>query len=296
MVQDEAAADVVATGTVRLSDAGYTLTLEVDDRVALQSRELEAADCAVLTRAAALVVVVALDPVQLAARWPEPAPEAVEVAEPPPAEPEERVEPEPVEAAPVEPVAPQAPKPSPRRPGSLEYGVGVGFGVAARTLPGLGFGLELAPFVGVPRVHGRVVAQYRTPRQVAVAGNPDAGARFQLAAVGVRVCPNVMPKATARVRLPLCAGADFGAVMASGEGPDVRNASRAQPFWSAVTLEAGVAVQVARWVSITGAFEAGIALSRPSFALAGAEQLHTVARFAPRGTLGVQFHRPRTFF
>ena len=88
-------------------------------------------------------------------------------------------------------------------------------------------------------------------------------------------------------------GLDFGAVLAQPRGSAVRNGSAATSFWSAATLEAGVAVRVARVLSVTGAFEAGIALSRPSFRLDGGGALHHVARFAPRGMVGVQVHLPR---
>ena len=178
--------------------------------------------------------------------------------------------------------------------GPVEYGVGVGLGVSGLALPGVGPVLELSPFVGVRRVHGRLVAQYRTPRSTALESNPDAGARFQLVAGGARICPNVMPR-NGRIRVPLCAGIDLGSVIGSGRGDDVSNPGRASSFWSAAVVEAGVAVQVARRVSVTAAVEAGIALSRPRFVLEGDEGvLHESARFSPRGTFGVQFHRPRS--
>ncbi len=297
-----AQADLVATGSVTLRADGYGLSLSVASASHTQVRQLEAADCAVLARAAALVVVVALDPVQVAARLPE------SLAEPEPAPiPEPAPSPDPVpnrEAAPsperrtsAEHDAPWEPSPPgepvlPMNLGPLEVGVGVGAGVSGLTLPGVGVSFELSPFIGVRRVHGRLVAQYRPPRQAELPDNPNAGAGFQLAAGGARVCPNVMPTES-RVRVPLCAGVDFGAVIGSGRGADVRNKNNATSFWSAVVLEAGVSVQVARWVSVTAAFEAGIALSQPLFVLEGGGRLHESARFAPRGVLGVQLHRPR---
>lgn len=287
-------ADVVATGAVTLVDAGYALALDVDDGSGVQSRTLDAADCGVLARAAALVVVVALDPVRLATQWPERT-EAPERTEPERTEePEPEVQPEPIPEPEEEPAPERTVPPEPDRLdlGPLEYGVGVRVGVAGRTLPGVGASLELAPFIGVPRLHGRLVAQYRTPRTTTLADNAEAGARFQLAAAGLRVCPNVVPK-PGRVRVPVCAGADFGVVQATPRGVAVQNGNDVASFWSAATLEAGVVVQVARWLSLSGAFEAGIALSRPKFRLDGGGRLHSVARFAPRGMLGVQFHRPR---
>ena len=270
----EGGADLTVTGEVTLQEAGYGLSLTLETAGTTQVRMLEAADCQVLARAAALVIVVALDPVEVAARWPEPE-----------AEPEPEPLPEPL----------PEPEPLPARPkvGPLEAGVGLNVGVAGRTLPGVGAALEVAPFVGIERIHARLSAQYRTPRTETLSDNPDAGARFQLVAGGVRLCPNAMPGSGRRVRIPLCAGVDFGAVLAEPRGPAVRNGSGASSFWSAAAFEAGVAVQVARVVSITAAFEAGIALSRPSFRLEGGGQLHEVARFAPRGLLGVQVHLPR---
>ncbi|MBV1857387.1 MAG: hypothetical protein KUG77_03170, partial [Nannocystaceae bacterium] len=197
-------------------------------------------------------------------------------------------EPEPVLAA--EPVS--SSEPERLDLGPLEYGVGLGLGVSDGSLPGAGPALEVSPFFGVRRVHARLVGQYRTPRGAELPGNPEAGASFQLVAVGGRICPNVLPQPH-RVRVPLCAGADVGAVLGSARGTGVRNPGSATSFWSAVTLEGGLSVQLTRWLSVTGAFEAGIALSQPKFRLEGGGLLHEAARFAPRGTVGVQFHRAR---
>ena len=166
-------------------------------------------------------------------------------------------------------------------------------GIVGLTLPGVGPSFGVAPFVGVERMHVRLTAQYRTPRRETLADNANAGARLQLAAGGVRLCPNAMPGRERRVRIPLCAGVDLGAVLAGAEGSAVQNATSARSFWAAATFEAGVSVQLARFVSLTGAFEAGIALSRPRFSLDGGGEVHQVGRFAPRGIVGVQFHRPR---
>ncbi|MBV1857582.1 MAG: hypothetical protein KUG77_04160, partial [Nannocystaceae bacterium] len=90
--------DLVATGLLTLRDDGYGLSVTLASSTHTQVRQLEAADCSVLARAAALMIVVALDPVQVAARLPKvgvrPEPEAeveVEVE----AEPESEPEPEP---------------------------------------------------------------------------------------------------------------------------------------------------------------------------------------------------------
>ncbi len=289
-------AELVATGSVTLGAEGYGLSLTLASARNTQVRQLEAADCTVLARAAALVVVVALDPVELAMRLPErePQPQPELVPNPEPAlEPDPVPAPEPIPEREPEPVAQRERAPPLRlNLGPLEYGVGVGIGVSALALPGVGPALDLSPFLGVRRVHARLVAQYRTPRRRALEDNPNAGARFQLAAGGARLCPNVVPR-DGRIRVPLCLGIDLGAVIGSARGDNVRNPGDATSFWSAGTLEAGVAVQVARWVSVTAAFEAGIALSRPRFVLEGGGVLHESARFAPRGIVGVQFHRPR---
>lgn len=296
---EEAEADLVATGSLAQRAEGYALSLTLALPGSTQVRQLEAADCAVLARAAALVVVVAMDPVQVVERLPEstlepePEPEPMPLPEPTPESiPEPATEPEPIPL-------PEA-TPQPARTllgldlGPVEYGVGVGLGVSGLALPGVGPVVELSPFLGVRRVHGRLVAQYRTPRTAELESNSAAGARFQLVAGGARICPNVIPR-DLRIRVPLCAGVDLGAVVGSGRGADVRNPGRATSFWSAAIVEAGVALQVARWVSVTAALEAGVALSRPRFVLQGDDGiLHESALFAPRGTVGVQFHRARS--
>ncbi|MEM6295365.1 MAG: hypothetical protein AAGA54_29095, partial [Myxococcota bacterium] len=125
---DEAA--LRAEAAVSRTEAGFALALTLRTNGTTQVRALEATDCAVIARAAALVVTVALDPVEVATRMPEPEPEPELEPEPAPAPaPAPDLEPEP------EPEPKAEPDPEPalvRRRRPLELGVGASVGVAGR--------------------------------------------------------------------------------------------------------------------------------------------------------------------
>lgn len=295
-VSSSDAADLDVEATIDEGELGYVLNMTLRREGASRTRKLDAEDCVVLGRAAAIVVAVALDPVRTAASWPRaPAPES----EPEPqSEPESQPAPEPKSEPEPEPVRTPESGPTPVRAlerrafSRLEYGGAAALAIGGRILPGVGPGFEVAPFMGTARVHVRLPVQVRPFRRATLPDNASAGATFTLVAAGPRVCPNVMP-VPHRVRIPLCVGADFGAVVAGGRGPDVRDARDVFSFWASATAEAGANVQLAPRVSAFAAFELAVSLSRPRFFLEGAGLLHETARLGPRGMLGVQFHRRR---
>lgn len=293
-------ADLHVEATVVSGSHGYSLTLVLDGEQEPQTRVLDSEDCAVLGRAAAIVVAVALDPVTAASNWPpapgsEPTPTAAApnptFLEPEPSllEPELDREPRP------KPEATPRPRTSrPRTDSALEYGGGFDVSLAGRVLPGLGVGLAIAPYLGTARVHGRLLAQYRPQRTTSLPGNDDAGAQFQFVSGGARICPNAVPTSF-RWRVPLCAGFDVGAVIAEGQGAALSRTDAATSLWAAFALEAGATVQIAPRVSLYGAFELAVSLSRPQFFLDNGGLLHQSARLGPRGMLGLQIHRRRDF-
>lgn len=292
-------ASVVTETVVEAEADGFRATVSVRRGSSTDTRVLQTEDCVLLARAVAIVIAVALDPVAVATQFtPEPEPKPEPEPEPEPiTDPLPITAPEPITEP--EPITDQPPAPPPRRSSSredlpLEYGAGLALGVGGRVLPGAGVGFALSPFVGIRRVHARAVVQYWLPRTQTLPNNLQAGGRFQLAAAGVRLCPNVtFGPAPDRVRLPLCAGVDFGALLGSGAGDAVQAETNASAFWSAVTLEAGAAVVIAPRVSLFAAFEGAISLSRPRFFLENGGELHESARFGPRGLIGIQVHNRR---
>lgn len=273
-------------------------------------RELFAEDCGVLSRAIAVVVAVGLDAVAVASRS--------EIAS-------ERAPSEPVvlpaEASTHEggtaasetgsparetsatrarrrdPPAPRAAdaevRGRSRLPANLEIGGRVALGIGGLVLPSAGLGVQAGPYVGTRHVHVHVVGEYWTARTTELAADRTAGAELRLATAGLRGC-GVIERG--RVRVPLCAGVDAGAVLAEGRGTGLSRIESARAPWAAVILQPGVALRVIPWLSIVAAFEGAVSLHRPRFRLEGmaeGDDLFTVGAFGPRGFFGLELHAPR---
>ncbi len=279
-----AAVEVVA------SAGGYAAKIELRAPDYREHRALEAQDCAVLSRAIAVVVAVGLDPVMVASRTqPEVEPVATPVplpatSEPSPPRPEATV-------APVATRTPDADVAAASTEPALEAGVRLGLGVGGLVLPGAGVGLGVAPWLGSARVHGRLALQYWVPRTRALPAFDDAGATIQLAAVGARVCGNLE---RGRWRFPLCGGADVGAMVGRGSGPGLAVARRATAAWVAIVVQPGVELAVGPRVGLWAAFEGAISVLRPQFHLEGGGTLHHAGRFGPRALFGIVIHNRRT--
>jgi len=195
----------------------------------------------------------------------------------------------PVAVPDTEPAARPAGAPPRRASFPLETGARIGAGVGGLTLPGVGAGVAVAPFVGIRPIHGRLAVAYWFPRSASLPGRADAGARLQLWTVGARVCPRASLKK--RWHFPFCTGPDFGAIHGRGEGTALTDSNAAASFWASWTFEVGFEVELLRFMSLWAAFEGVIAINRPSFSLDPGGLLHQVAPFGPRGFLGLAFHR-----
>ncbi len=273
-------------------------TLELHTNASRVTRRLQTDDCMMIARAMAVVIAVSLDPLATAEQErvmavPEPVPEPVGPTLPAGAG--ERARSSTRETTPRSTPAelgagdqsPAEPRPTRR---VVEGGVRIGAGMGGLLLPAAGMGLSLAPFVGTARLHVRAVAQYWVPQELAFDPRRDARGELQLITGGVRVCP---PLAWGRVRVPLCAGADAGAMLGRGTGRDLVPRRTAREPWAGVVLEPGVTVGVTSRVSLWLALEGVVSLYRPSFAVEGAAQDWTSGAGALRGLLGVEVHARR---
>ncbi len=284
--------------TVTSSASGYAaqLELQVDDQT--HSRSLEAPDCVVLARAAAVVVAVSLDPVAVASSPPlVTALDAPPPSAPPSAPPSPSPTPAPPPrhtAPPVDPIGPTvAPsrvalpeaKPAPR----LEWGVRLGPAIGGGVLPSAGVGALLAPFLGISGLHVRATAQYWTRRRISLDPRRDAAGEFRILTGGVRICPRLSRE---RLHIPLCGGVDAGAVFGDGTGEAVMGARTARAPWAGVVLEPGVELSATPWLSLWIALEGVISLYRPVFTIDGATAPWTAGAGGLRGLAGLQFHRP----
>ena len=276
-------------------------------------RELAADDCGVLSRALALVVAVGLDAVAVASRSEVARQEDVSIAPVPadasgqdaataPARDDTQVpEREATRARSTESpaatttlgVEDAASRSRGGLPPGLEIGGRVALGVGGLVLPSAGLGVQAGPYIGTRRVHVHVVAEYWTARTIELPEDPTVGADLRLASGGLRGC-GVLERG--RVRVPLCAGVDAGAVLARGRGDALASRSSARAPWAAVIVQPGVALRVAPWLSLWLAFEGAISLHRARFRFEGmpeGEDLFIVGPFGPRGFVGLELHAPR---
>lgn len=242
---DARVAEVNARVVVEPSDGPdpWRLTLDVSGAGVEVHKQLGARTCEDLTEAAGLMIAVALDPLRVS-----------ETTQEPPAP-----EPEPVPAPAVEVAKPAAPRQAPRARVRGEVRVGAGVGLSV--LPSAS-----ADVVAAVSVMGRlwrvdVLGHYAAPTITQpFEEDPDAGARIQLGAAGLRGC--VVPTVR-RLELPACVGAQAGAMRADGVGLRERDTSH-RP-WIAVT-----AGQELAWVSRAGigmwiAAEAVLVVLQPRF-------------------------------
>lgn len=174
---------------------GWSLRLEMRFPEGRANRELEGASCEAVTDAAALIIAVMLDPESV-----------LEVIEEAVAEPVPPVVPEPV----GDPV-PEEPKPKQRRVWGLLGAMANGSFAA---LPAFGFAVTGAAGIGGRWFRAEAVGTYELPRTETVA-QPGAGARTDLWALGARGCGVPGPMF---LRVPICAGFEFGVVRARGVG------------------------------------------------------------------------------
>jgi hypothetical protein len=178
--------------------------------------------------------------------------------------------------------------PQPRRRGKHggpEAGARLGAGVGGLLFPAAGVGLSLAPFVGTASFHARAVVQYWAPQRIAFDPRRDVSGELQLVSGGLRACPQLE---WARVRVPLCAGVDAGAMLGRGTGRDLAIPRSAREPWVGVVLEPGLTMGVTSRVSLWLALEGVVSLYRPRFGIEGTPQAWTAGAGALRGLFGVQ--------
>ena len=263
-------------GTVTEHEAGLSLRLRiVADDVVLE-RELMAPVCEELVDATVLIASLALEErARGGASGSEPssipAPPDVPVVEeaPPPAVPAELDDAEGEAVAEVEPemleAEPLASTPPPWRAVARSSWVSAGAGATGGQLPGIGAVLTAGGGLGGRRWIARASLSYAPRRRALVPGFEDRGALIQAWYVsldgGLR-----WPLGT-RVRLPVSAGIDVGALHGRGFGVPTTT-RRAQP-WVAPALELGLEVRVGQrlWLWLAG--RASAPLVRPAFAIEG---------------------------
>ncbi|MCY1061209.1 hypothetical protein [Nannocystis sp. SCPEA4] len=271
-------------------------------------------DCALLTRAAAVLIAITIDPTSIGRVDPEvlafldrpPDPAAATAPEPVTASttaPEAPLEPAAVEPPPVAPVAdPPSSPPPPEPPGTVEAPPepaqmrprwrprgaarvtgGLGFG----DLPAAGGGLGGAAALVFRHLRLELTAELWPLRQARIAGT-DSGADFMLWTVGPRVCGVVHPHRL--VELPLCAGVEAGRVRVANVRLENGRDNRIR--WFAVVLAPSLAVVPLRRLAVWFSPELIVPTTRPTFVVEDRGPLHRPGPVALRFMLGVELRFP----
>lgn len=262
-------------------------------------------DCALLTRAAAVLIAITVDPTSVGRMDPEAlalleppgepvvAPvESVDSAEPPTSE----SPPEPpsvaakVEAPRDEPLAAVTASVStaqPRRGWRPRLGLralgGVGFG----DLPRVGGGVSGAAALVFRHLRVELVASLWPGRRARIVGT-EAGADFLLWTLGPRVCGVMHPHRLLEV--PLCAGLEAGRVRVRGVHLQ-DNPSERVP-WVAVVLAPSLVVVPRRRLALWFAPELVVPASRTRFVVEDVGVIHRANAAAGRFMVGVELRLP----
>jgi hypothetical protein len=303
---------VAARGVVRRASSGaWVLRLELSSATGVRERRLQAAECPLLARAAALVIAVHRDARALREPdepvVPEPLPPAVPppIDRPAPTSPPTILERQPllptprdrpieapsieapsieapsIEAPPIEPPIPTTDRrdPPPTLAGHLRGEGGLDLGL----LPGLGGAAALAGGLAIRgvRLELGVIAAPARSRSFA----SGLGVRLDRVAATLRVCPGGR---VGRGNLTLfgCLGAEAGAIRGTGTGL-VMNPN---PRWvasGALLLGPALRWRIAGPVGLWFAVEGMIALRRPTFTVGTGADSFQVTPVGLRVTLGV---------
>jgi hypothetical protein len=255
--------------------AGHRLHLHTDVGGRTDDRELVAHDCRALADAAALLIALSADPVAVAqhieaaaepAPGPLPAPTSVVPEPSPPATAD-------IDDAPSlrAPVVDREAAPRPRaRLGATAWAAG---GIELGVLPGVGGAATVGVALTWPRARleldGRWIGMRRASTDVGSVG-------VQLGAIAVRGCARV---GSARVEVPLCGGAEGGAMRGDGDGARIVRVGHGG--WIAALVATGVHGWVLPRLAVLARVELAVAAWRPEFQLTGPGEPRALFRPTP---------------
>jgi hypothetical protein len=270
--------EVVVHGeVVTAQPSGFRLRIEVSTPVGQTARSVESETCQALTRAAGLVIAIALDPLKVVdeverAR-------AVADAESPQ---EPALEPEPPSEA-----EPTWPPPAPKR-SKLRFGLRATGGIESGALPGVGAGVALAAAMIWPRWRLELQGIYVTPREHEPYDEaPGAGARLQLGAAAAVGC-HVL--ARGRLEVPLCVGFEGGAMRADGVG--LGDPDTSHRLWLAGFTAPKVAFVPHRRVALVAEVASVLTILRPRFKVDDLGPLYSAEFASVRALAGVEIRLP----
>jgi len=267
-----------ASVTLREREGRFELSLVITGAT-IERRELVGDDCRTLARAAALMVAVALAPLEttmrLDARTTAPPPTGPVLVPTPPAQAADPPSPIASTTAAHTPEARDAPPPDPPRRRPLGLLASVSGGPAFGLTPGSSGAIagELGLSVGQLRVV--LVGMHVFARRDRIASG--VALRAQTSAAGIHVLGAVH---TRRVALEFGGGLDAGATTGAGDGSAVVPKSVVAP-WLAIVGRAGVAWPPEGRLAVTVRSEATVSVLRPSIGLRDGLGLNEVFSVAP---------------
>jgi hypothetical protein len=292
-INSQRAVDVWAEGRVdQIADDRWVLRLSIRSSTGERERVLQGATCQELGEVAVVLVAVAIDPSVGVSDAPETLIEAAASDQLEPNEEEKEEIEEERDETPEHPdeALPPAPADEPNRDphAALRGSASVATGLLVGPLPGVAPGLRLslglrwrllAVAIGGSHWFERRV---RLPPPMATAGGD-----LQLTTGDVRVC--VVPSVR-RLELPLCTGAELGAL--AGRGVGVANPRHGRALWAAWVADAGVTFMPWRWVGFSARAALVVPFTRSTFALDGIGSVHEVAPVGFQGLAGIELRFP----
>lgn len=306
-----ASASTRVRAVVRARAEGFEVELWTRNGAAEERRTFAAPGCEVLADATALIVAVALRPVDAAAissttraseavrdpgpsvvpPGPTPTSTPTPTPTPPPTPPPTMVAPQ--LRSPAAPAAP--PRPSEAHPpadaqrrtlgGALAITMGPGLGV----LPGVAAQLSAALALRGRRWRAEAGGSYWFPR---TAGTPDQPTvEIGLSSGMLRGC---WVAGRSRLELPVCAGAELGAMRGRGQGPGVLSKT-SRSLWAAAHAGPGLTWRLRSWVALRLSVDAIVMLRQPGFDVRVAGEpleLHRTPPVGGRATVGIELRWP----
>jgi hypothetical protein len=266
-------ARVSVSGRIDLADGDrWAVSLRFESERGVDERRFSGTDCVALADAAALVIAVGVDPVEVSQTIALERSDAPEPSEDIPTEVDTRDE------APVPELGQswESPRVDPRPPIDARFALALvgGGGYGPLRLAEAAAGLELGVFG--PWWRASVRGLWLVPRTLQLAG--DDAARFDGFGIAARGCgvPWI-----GRVEFPICAGVEAGALRGAGTGttPDPRRASLP---WAAALIGPGLRWAIRDRLAIGLDVELLAPIVRGGFTIGGDE----VSRFTAVGVRG----------
>jgi len=278
--------ELTLRGVIEPDAAGFLLDIDVRTPSGATRKTARAEDCMVLAGVAALMVAVAVDPVQTTDTlelWPGPA--AVPEPEPGPVIPEPIappvLEPRATEPAALAEVAATEVTPTARpRARSVRGFARISGSIGSGLVPDLDGSLAVGTGLLAARVRVELVAFHVFARDARYPAPASAGATIAAWGGSVRAGPRVRLGA---LELHALAGVSVAALTAAGFG--ARNQRDRADTWVALGLIPGVRWEPVPRVALGFDLEADAALRRPAFAVSGSPELHRAASLGLRGSV-----------